>query len=115
MDDTFELFDLRVTIEEIRGHCTCEHTVGDFFEVHGGKLSLPEGRSFCLYALQSTLPLIPAKQRPLHPNDWMQTDTRVACPDPLCGTIMRIDRLVKIGRASCRERVEVYGDEGAVG
>src|SRR5438105_5635520 len=91
-DDTFELWDLRITIEEIRGRCTCEHAVGDFFEVSGGKLSLPAGSGFCLYALQSTLPLIPARQRALHPNDWMATDTRVACPDPLCGTIMRIDR-----------------------
>jgi uncharacterized repeat protein (TIGR04076 family) len=92
MDDTFELFDLRISVEEIRGQCTCEHAVGDFFEVRGGKLSLPSGRSFCLYALQSTLPLLPAKQRMLHPNDWMSTDMRVVCPDPLCGMVMRIDR-----------------------
>ena len=91
-DDTFELWDLRVTIEEIRGRCTCDHVVGDFFEVSGGTLSLPPGSRFCLYALQSALPLIPAKQRPLQPHDWMTTDTRVACPDPLCGTILRIDR-----------------------
>jgi uncharacterized repeat protein (TIGR04076 family) len=95
VDDSFELFDLRVTIEEIRGHCTCEHSVGDFFEVQGGKLALPPGQSFCLYALQSTLPLLPARQRPLQPNDWMATDTRVVCPDPLCGTIMRIDRTTR--------------------
>jgi hypothetical protein len=24
-DDTFELYDLRVRIEEVRGHCTCDH------------------------------------------------------------------------------------------
>jgi uncharacterized repeat protein (TIGR04076 family) len=92
MTDTFELYDLRVTIEDIRGRCTCDHVVGDWFEVQGGKLSLAPGRSFCLYALQSTLPLLPAKQRALQPNDWMSTDTRVVCPDPLCGTLMRIDR-----------------------
>jgi uncharacterized repeat protein (TIGR04076 family) len=106
MDDSFELFDLRVTIEEIRGQCTCEHGVGDFFEVRGGKLAIPAGRSFCLYALQSTLPLLPAKQRPLQPNDWMTTDTRVTCPDPLCGTIMRIDRT--------EQRVVRHADASAV-
>jgi uncharacterized repeat protein (TIGR04076 family) len=92
-DGTFELFDLRVVVEEIRGRCTCDHAVGDAFELRGGKLSLPDGRSFCLYALQSAIPLLPAKQRPLHPNDWMETDTRVVCPDPLCGVVMRIDRV----------------------
>jgi uncharacterized repeat protein (TIGR04076 family) len=95
MSDTFELFDLRVTVEEIRGRCTCDQVVGDWFEVHGGKLSLPPGRSFCLYALQSTIPLLPAKQRALQANDWMSTDTHVVCPDPLCGVLMRIDRTVQ--------------------
>jgi uncharacterized repeat protein (TIGR04076 family) len=93
MTDTFELFDLRITIEEIRGTCTCDQAVGDWFEVHGGKLSLPPGRSFCLYALQSTIPLLPAKQRSSQANDWMSTDTHVVCPDPLCGVLMRIDRV----------------------
>ena len=92
-DDTFELYDLRVRIEEIRGRCTCDHAVGDSFELRGGKLALPDGRSFCLYALQAAIPLLPAKQRPLQPNDWMETDSRVVCPDPLCGLVMRIERV----------------------
>jgi len=91
-DDTFELYDLRVIVEEIRGRCTCDHQVGDFFELQQGKLHLPDGQSFCLYAINSTLPLLPAKQRPSHPNDWMTTDTRVVCPDPLCGVVMGIQR-----------------------
>ena len=98
-DGTFELFDLRVVVEEIRGRCTCGHAVGDAFELRGGKLSLPAVRSFCLYALQAAIPLLPAKQRPLHPNDWMATDARVVCPDPLCGLVMRIDR---VGRRTLR-------------
>lgn len=93
--DSFELYDLRVRIEEIRGHCTCGHAVGDAFELRGGKLYADAENGFCLYALQATLPLLPAKQRPLQPNDWMLTDTRVHCPDPLCGTIMRIDRTTR--------------------
>lgn len=92
MSDEFELFDLRVVIEEIGGTCTCNHAVGDSFELRGGQLSIPGG-SFCLYALQSAIPLLPAKQRPTHPNDWMSTDARVVCPDPLCGVVMRIDRV----------------------
>lgn len=90
--DNFELYDLRVTIEEIRGQCTCDHSIGQYFELKGGKLSLPANQSFCLYALQSTIPLLPAKQRPLQPNDWMQTDARIICPDPLCGVVMLIER-----------------------
>ncbi len=88
----FELYDLTVEVEAINGHCTCDMTVGDKFFLHGGKLSLPNGRSFCLYALQSAIPLLPAKQRLNHPADWMETDARVICPDPACQLIMRIDR-----------------------
>jgi hypothetical protein len=54
---------------------------------------MPDGADFCLYALQAVIPLLPAKQRPGHPADWMETDTRVTCPDPACRLIMRIDRV----------------------
>jgi len=88
----FELYDLKVVVERIDGHCTCNMGVGDFFYLRGGKLSMPDGADFCLYALQSTLPLLPAKQRRNHPADWMETDARVICPDPACRLIMRIER-----------------------
>ncbi len=92
---TFELYDLKVTLEAIQGKCTCDHNIGDYFELKGGKLSLPPGQSFCLYALQAAIPLLPAKQRPLQPYDWMETDTRIVCPDPLCGVILLIERTQK--------------------
>ena len=88
---TFELYDLRVRVEAITGHCTCSLRVGDAFELRGGTLRTSE-RGFCLYALQSTLPLLPAKQRPLQPADWMNTDAHIHCPDPACGTIMLVER-----------------------
>lgn len=90
--DQFELYDLKVVVEKIEGNCTCEMAEGDCFYLRGGKISMPDGADFCLYALQSTIPLLPAKQRIGHPADWMETDSRVICPDPACGLIMRIDR-----------------------
>tara|TARA_R110001599_G_scaffold353231_1_gene591051 strand:- start:136621 stop:136980 length:360 start_codon:yes stop_codon:yes gene_type:complete len=92
-DDEFELHDLQVVVESIEGNCTCQMTVGDSVYLKGGKLSLPDGKDFCLYALQSVIPLLPAKQRILHPADWMETDTRALCPDPGCKLTMRVDRI----------------------
>jgi uncharacterized repeat protein (TIGR04076 family) len=92
-DGEFRLHDLRVVVEKIEGHCTCNMHVGDCFYLRGGKVSLPEGADFCLYALQSVIPLLPAKQRFNHPADWMETDSRAVCPDPACRLIMRIDRI----------------------
>ena len=91
-DDQFELYDLTVVVENIGGNCTCNMKVGDKFHLKGGKLSLPDKADFCLYALQSTIPLLPTKQRKNHPADWMETDARVVCPDPECKLVMRIDR-----------------------
>ncbi|WP_211361169.1 TIGR04076 family protein [Maribacter flavus] len=91
-DDQFELYDLTIVVESIGGNCTCSMKVGDKFHLKGGKLSMPDKSDFCLYALQSTLPLLPTKQRKNHPADWMETDARVVCPDPECKLIMRIDR-----------------------
>ena len=90
--DEFELYDLALVVERIEGQCTCDMRVGDRVELRGGKLAIADARGFCLYALQAALPLLPAKQRPSHPADWMETDTRVTCPDPACRLIMRIER-----------------------
>ncbi|MCP5101528.1 MAG: TIGR04076 family protein [Chloroflexi bacterium] len=93
--DEFELYDLKVVVESIAGNCTCNMAIGDHFFLKGGKLSMPDGADFCLYALQATIPLLPAKQRQNHPADWMETDARVVCPDPACQLIMHIVRQQK--------------------
>lgn len=91
-DDQFELYDLEIVVERINGNCTCNMTVGDTFYLKGGKISMPDKSDFCLYALQSTIPLLPTKQRKNNPADWIETDSRVTCPDPACGLIMNINR-----------------------
>ena len=61
-----ELYDLRVTVEEIGGRSVCGLSVGDYFEVtDSSQLTVPPGGHFCLYALAAVLPLLPAKQRQL--------------------------------------------------
>ena len=91
-DDEFTLYDLRVEVVECRGEMVCDHALGDYFELSGENLSLPPGQTFPIYPLAALLPLLPAKQRRTHDNDWMTTDTDVACPDPNCGAIFRITR-----------------------
>jgi uncharacterized repeat protein (TIGR04076 family) len=90
--DEFTLYDLRVEVVGCRGKMVCNHTIGDYFELSGENLSLPPGQTFPIYPLAALLPLLPAKQRETHENDWMTTDTDVACPDPHCGAIFRISR-----------------------
>ena len=91
-DGEFALHDLRVRVVEVGARCTCSMSVGDQIELRGGKLSIPGDRSFCLYALQAVIPLLPAKQRMNHPADWMETDSTCTCPDPACKLLMQIER-----------------------
>ena len=73
----------------------CRHNVGDYFRVQGENLVFPEQTSFSMYSLSALLPLLPAKERPLHPNDWMLSDCEIACPDPNCGARFKITRMCK--------------------
>ena len=89
-----QLYDLRVTVERIEGRSVCGLEVGDWFELtESSRVRIPEGRHFCLYALQAVLPLLPAKQRQLPADDWLELDSLVCCPDPEERLVMRIERI----------------------
>ena len=93
-DDSFDLYDLRVEVTAPEdGPIYCGAKPGDHFELRGEMLHLPPGQGFSIYSLAAVLPLLAAKQRVTHPNDWMTTDTEIACPDPNCSTRLRITRL----------------------
>jgi uncharacterized repeat protein (TIGR04076 family) len=88
------VYDLRVTVERIEGRSVCGLAVGDYFELtESSRLRIPEGRHFCLYALSAVLPMLPAKQRKLPDEDWLERDTLVCCPDPEERLVMRIERI----------------------
>jgi uncharacterized repeat protein (TIGR04076 family) len=92
----FELYDLRVEVTAPEGGAIyCGAKPGDHFELRGEMLYLPPGQGFSIYSIAALLPLLPAKQRPTHQNDWMTTDAEVACPDPNCSTRFRIIRIGK--------------------
>jgi uncharacterized repeat protein (TIGR04076 family) len=96
IDDSFALFDLKVEVVAAAGApIYCGARPGDYFEVRGEMLHLPAGQGFSIYSLAALLPLLPAKQRPSDPNDWMTSDAEVACPDPNCATRFRILRTQK--------------------
>ncbi len=96
MSRAFDLYDLRVTVEKIEGRSVCSLEVGDYFELtESNKLRIPPGKHFCVYALSAVLPLLAAKQRELSANDWMESDSLIACPDPDERLIMRITRTQK--------------------
>ena len=113
MDDTFTLYNLKVEVVASDRPMVCGHKAGDYFLVIGEDIVFPENNSFSMFALSALLPLLPAKQRELHPNDWMLSDCVIACPDPHCGARFRITRIgsQKFSHAGCTAEPVYCGDE----
>ena len=93
MDDSFELYDLKVEVVAPEGaKLYCGAKIGDYFELRGEMLHLPQGQGFSIYSLAAVLPFLAAKQRDTDVHDWMTTDAEIACPDPNCPSRLRITR-----------------------
>lgn len=94
-DDEYYLYDLKIEVLSAGDGrpMVCRHAEGDSFTLTDDDLlTFPAGMSFPIYPLAALIPILSAKTRELHPNDWMSTDTDIACPDPLCGGLFRITR-----------------------
>ncbi len=88
------MWDIRVVVEEVLGFCDLPMQPGDYFEVRGGAIHIPDGKHLCLWALQAMMPLLPLKQRNIaEENDWVPRTRHISCPDPNGRVIYRIDRI----------------------
>jgi carbon-monoxide dehydrogenase iron sulfur subunit len=81
------MYELKVTVTKVLGTCTADPPMkpGDYFTVRDGDIRIPEGGYICLWALQSILPLLPAKERNIveaKGDDWMWRVHHAQCPDP---------------------------------
>jgi uncharacterized repeat protein (TIGR04076 family) len=83
---------LDIEVESVSGKCTSRMKPGDRFTLRSGRLYIPPDSHCCLYALQATIPLLPAKQRVMQDGDWLKDEFRVLCPDPAGNVILRIER-----------------------
>jgi uncharacterized repeat protein (TIGR04076 family) len=99
MPEASALQSLRVVVDEVRGNCTSGMQPGDAFILHSGRLYIPAGGHFCLYALQAVLPMLPAKQRLLQDGDWLKDAQQVICPDPAGNVMLRIEPYVSAAGA----------------
>ena len=88
-----DIYDLRVSVDRIEGRSVCGMAVGDHFDLtESARLSIPEGKHFCVYALASVLPFLAAKQRDLAAGDWLAQDSHFICPDPEERLVMKVER-----------------------
>jgi len=98
------MYELRIEVRKVMGECTADPPMkpGDYFIVRDGDIEIPEGGYICLWALQSLMPLIPAKEREISENrdeDWMWRVQHAQCPDPKGRVIFSIERVRKISKS----------------
>jgi carbon-monoxide dehydrogenase iron sulfur subunit len=75
---------IKVCVERIDGCCNLPVQVGDCFYVEDSKLSVPEGKFVCIWALQSMMPIFPileVRDR-LEEGHWVKKVKNFSCPDP---------------------------------
>jgi carbon-monoxide dehydrogenase iron sulfur subunit len=90
------MYRLKVIVEKIDGYCNLPMMVGDHFFVDGGKITIPEKKYICLWALQSMMPIFPLLQRvDSSENDWTRKANQFCCPDPKGKVYYRIERIGK--------------------
>ncbi|MHA2153454.1 MAG: TIGR04076 family protein [Candidatus Thorarchaeota archaeon] len=85
---------IKVTVERIDGYCNLPMLVGDYFYVEGSKISLPEGKHMCLWALQSMMPVFPifGVKETLPDGHWVKSVKHFACPDPDGRVLYRLEK-----------------------
>lgn len=92
----YTLHDLEIVTVGDATTFNCSHTVGQGLAVKGENIEfLPGTKQFSHYALAALIPFLAAKQRPGSPADWMQFESEIACPDPLCGARFQFKQVKK--------------------
>jgi uncharacterized repeat protein (TIGR04076 family) len=75
--------------------------------VEEDSLPLPRDGCICIFALQSLIPLLPAKQKKIdEPEDWLPRACEVACPDPKGQVIFEIKLLQELFRSLVKKAAE---------
>lgn len=84
---------IKITVERIDGYCNMPMLVGDHFFIDGSKLSVPDGKYICMWALQSMMPIFPilnVKDK-LDDGHWIKTVRHFTCPDPKGKVLFRLE------------------------
>ncbi len=86
---------IKVSVERVGGCCNLPVMVGDTFHLNGSRLSVPEGQSVCIWALQSMMPVFPilGVREQLPTSHWVHSVRHFTCPDPKGRVVFRLERL----------------------
>jgi uncharacterized repeat protein (TIGR04076 family) len=79
---------IRCVVESMN-YSACGLSVGDSFELGSEGLSTTSGNGICFYAIASVAAALAAVD---DRDAWLETQPRVACPDPPENLVIRLER-----------------------
>ena len=84
---------IKISVEKIDGYCNLPMLVGDYFYVDDSRLSIPEGKHICIWALQSMMPIFPilTVRDKLDDGHWIKKIKHFSCPDPKGLVLYRLE------------------------
>ena len=80
---------VRCTVESMN-YSACGLVPGDHFDVIDGRISIPSGRPFCVYAISGVTPMLKSRVGE-EGDEWLRSGPLVACPDPPEALHMRLE------------------------
>jgi len=81
---------VRCTVESMN-YSACGLKKGDYFEVGPEGLTMPDGQSFCYFAIGTALPLINGRINSATADEWIESKPLLQCPDPPEALWMRLE------------------------
>ncbi|GAA2245467.1 TIGR04076 family protein [Herbiconiux moechotypicola] len=85
---------VRCTVESMN-YSACALKKGDWFEVDAEGLRMPDGQSFCAFAIASVLPLVNGRLGDDDPDEWLDSKPLLQCPDPPEALWMRLENVTE--------------------
>ena len=67
--------------------------VGDWFEIHGSRLVIPEGKTICPYAFAAVAPVIALRQSDLPADHWFVRKPYICGPDAEENLVMKVEAI----------------------
>lgn len=67
--------------------------VGDWFEIHGSRLVIPDGKSICPYAFAAVAPVIALRQADLPADHWFVRKPYICGPDAEENLVMKVEAI----------------------
>jgi len=88
-------YDVKLEVESVKGYCAAGHKTGDTIVIRGSECAIDRSKTncnICIYAMSAFMPYITSYSRETSKDDWINTISRLQCPDIENMVIFKLSR-----------------------